>query len=729
MKKKNILISLCAFSAIIGTGCIWLVLHLNNRVNNSLEKGWFTPPIEYYTAPEKINVGMYLPPSRLIKKLKERYYSQVSHQKQISPGHFKIENCSHLNSEVTPEYCLSWQDTDTKIYFTIGLIENKVSLLKEDQRPAEFIFLKPFLFAQYENEQPILKQFKNKISAFPFYCLQAALAAEDHQFITHEGISFKAIIRALWRNIRAGRLVEGGSTITQQLIKNIFFNHKKSFWRKFQEQIMALLLEQKLSKDQILMAYLNIVYMGQSGVFRIHGFGSAAEYYINKPLSQLNLSECALLAGLIKSPGRYKPSTDNKKILNRRNYILDTLHKKQIINKEELTTAKVKPIIVHKKKFSTPIYFTDTIYKQMKQLNLPMKKGLKVFTTLFPDLQQKADVSLQAGLKWIENKRLKKELKEKSLQAVLINVDISTGAVRAIIGGRSFKESQFNRAIQAKRQVGSLMKPVVVLAAMIEDKELNPLSIIKDTKFTHKYDTHIWSPKNYKNDYRGSVFLYEALGFSLNSAIARLGLKTGLELIANTLKLLGGPPLIKAHPSLILGAIEMSPWQASQIFLTIARMGDFKKQYIIEKITDLKGKTLYEYEQREQKEEIDPKKIAVLLGMLKEVAKSGTARWLKNFPGPMAGKTGTTNEEKDAWFVGFTPETLTLTWLGFDNNQSHHLTGAEGALPLWEVFMRKILPSLSHRDFSWPKGVMNRNIPPYKKESEKDQEVSLIFEE
>lgn len=694
-----------------------------------MEKGWFTPPIEYYTAPEKISVGMYLPPRQLIKKLKERYYSQIFTQKQISPGHFKIENCNHMHSEVLSEYCLSWQDIDTKVLFTMGLIKNKVSLLKENHQPVEFIFFKPFLFAQYENGQPILKQFKNKISSFPFYCLQAALAAEDHQFITHEGISFKAIIRAFWRNIRAGRLVEGGSTITQQLIKNIFFNHKKSFWRKFQEQIMALLLEQKLSKDQILIAYLNIVYMGQSGVFRIHGFGSAAEYYINKPLSQLNLSECALLAGLIKSPGRYKPSTDNKKILNRRNYILDTLHKKQIINQEELIAAKAKPITNHKKSFPTPIYFTDTIYKQMKQLNLPMKKGLKVSTTLLPDFQQKADASLQAGLKWIENKRLKEELKNKALQAVLINVDVSTGAVRAIIGGRSFKESQFNRAIQAKRQVGSLMKPIVALAAMIEDLNLNPLSIIEDTKFIHKYDTHTWSPKNYKNDYRGSVFLYEALGFSLNSAIARLGIKTGLEPIAHTLKLLGGPPLNKVHPSLILGAIEMSPWQASQVFLTIARMGEFKKQHIIRKVTNIEGKTLYENKQKEQIEQINPKKIAVLVGMLKEVTKSGTARWLKNFPGPMAGKTGTTNEEKDAWFVGFTPETLTLTWLGFDNNQSHHLTGAEGALPLWEIFMRKVFPTLPNKDFSWPEGVINKTLHPYEKKPEKTPEVSLIFEE
>ena len=712
------------FSFILG-----LTFHLNKHINSSLEKGWFQPSeelIEYYTAPEKIHLKLNISANRLKEKLQRRYYVFVSHLENLRPGTFTFQDKKKY---------LSWQEFHSEDVFTAYFHHKNIVSLRKNNKPVDFIFLKPFLFAQYEQGEPILKKFK-PLSEFPFYCLQAVLAAEDHQFITHEGISPKAIIRAVWRNLRAGRLAEGGSTITQQLVKNIFLNQKKSFWRKFREQIMALLLETKLNKDQILTAYLNIVYMGQRGVFRIYGFGSASEHYMGKPLSFLNVSECALLASIIKSPGRYNPSTNNKKALHRRNHILDNLYKKQILNKKEWDKAKKEAIKASNQKPSF-IYFTDTVHKKIKNMQLPTKRGLKIFTTLYPDFQEKAQQTIVENMKWLEKNRLKKELKN-TLQVALINVDTATGAVRSIIGGRHFKTSQFNRAIQAKRQVGSLMKPMVVLSALIENSQLNPLSLVEDTKFTYKYDNQSWSPKNYKEIYKGFVPLFEVLTYSLNAGTARLGIKTGLKPLLKTIRKLGGPVLTTVHPSLILGAIEMSPWEISQIFLTIANMGEYKKQHIIEKIINSKGHTLYEH-QLEKKRALDPKKTAVVVGMLKEVTRSGTARWLKEFPVPIAGKTGTTNEEKDAWFVGFSPETLTLVWLGFDDNRSHQLTGAEGALPLWEFFMKKILSSLSNKDFNWPEGVISQTIYQEKKElkntqppfpeSEKDKPIQLIFEE
>jgi len=786
VKRRYLIFILCLLCFLTGgIGFFLLVSHLNSRIDNSLERGWFSPPVEYYTAPEQITPGTSLSPPDLKEKLRHRYYTQISSKEPTTfypnqrlqntseaedhDSDQEIENpdsdqnienpdsdqeaedpdtdqkTEHHNSDQETENQnllidhVSWTNPNTDDTFTVSFVNNKVHSLQKNRLPVDLIPLKPFLFAQYENGEPVLKQFNplKKKFPFPFYCLQSVLAAEDHRFITHKGISLKSIIRAVWKNLLAGRLVEGGSTITQQLVKNIFFSHKKSFWRKFQEQIMALLLEKKLTKDEILNAYLNIVYMGQSGVFRIHGLGSAAEHYTGKPLSRLNLSECALLAGLIKSPGRYKPSADNTKILKRRNHILDTLYEKQIINKEELTAAKAGPIKLNIKKHTLPAYFTDTVYKKIIQLDLPLKKGLKVFTTLYPDFQEKALPSVQQGLNRLENNRLKKKIKNQLLQAALISIDVPTGAVRAVAGGRSFKVSQFNRAIQAKRQIGSLMKPVVVMSALLENPRLNPLSLVEDTKFTHKYGNKSWSPKNYKNLYKGQVPLYKALTDSLNAGIAGLGIQTGLEPLVQTIQKLGGGSVREAHPSLILGALEITPWQVAQMFLTIANMGEYRKQHIIRKVTDLKGKTLYKHKE-EKKSILDPKKTAVVIGMLKEVTKTGTARWLKNFPAPVAGKTGTTNEEKDAWFVGFTPEIVTLVWVGFDNNQSHYLTGAAGALPIWEIFMRKILPFLSKEDFIWPQGVVYREAH-QKKESpdtnqktkspDTDQTVQLIFEE
>ena len=766
MTKKTVFLVFLLLFILIGSVTIsWLFLHLNQGLNNSLEKGWHRPLVEYYTAPEKILLGTTLSPREWKKKLQQRYYIPLPHKETLRPGYFlynKDKSCREKTKKGQPpfpndfnkkqaekkpdkkdlnqdkiEQSLSWQDSNTNEFFCVGFKNNKTAFLQKNHKEVDFIILKPFVFAQYENNEPILKQFK-PLNVFPFYCLQSVLTAEDHQFITHEGISLKAIIRAIGRNLRAGRLSEGGSTITQQLIKNIFFSHKKSFRRKFQEQIMALLLETKLSKDEILTAYLNIVYMGQSGVFRIHGFSAAAEYYFNKDISHLGLSECAILASLIKSPGRYKPSTSNPSLLKRRNHILNKLYEKSIISEKELKRSLSQAITVNIKKSSPPIYFTDTVYKKIKEMNLPWKKGLKVFTTLYPDFQEKANQSIKEGLKWLDPP---KGVKGRPLQAALVNVDIATGAVRTIVGGRDFKTSQFNRAIQAKRQIGSLIKPAVILSALREKPNLNALSIVEDRKFIHKYQgSRVWSPKNYKNDYRGEVPLYQLLTFSLNAGTARLGLNTGLKPLIKTIKDLSGPsfPTPTPHPSLVLGALEISPWRVAQMFLTIANMGSYKKQHIIKKVTNLKGTILYEYKDKTN-QVLNKTKTAILVGMLKEVTQSGTARWLKNFYAPVAGKTGTTNDEKDAWFVGFTPEFLTVVWVGFDNNKAHHLSGAKGALPLWESFMKKILPYLSAKDFNWPKEIVHRiisiqnkkikkNHPVQNKKPKEVEEIQLVFE-
>lgn len=781
MRKKTVfkVFAFCIF--LMCSALSLLVLRLNARINNSLKTSWFPPPVRYYTAPKKILVGSILSSKELEEKLTQRHYKFSQETSYPDSGYFLSrtgKNCpdflqatkfvedtsyndangnndqpllkSHTHSLTIPlpsldqfKECLLWKKKSTNTLFTAVFVNNRLYSLQKENHPVSSIDLEPVLFAEYENGEPVLRQ-TQPLDTFPFNCRQAVLSAEDHQFILHEGISLKAIIRAIWSNIRKFRLAEGGSTITQQLVKNLFFSQKKSFWRKFQEQITALLLEIKLSKkspkdkifedikdpkDKILTAYLNIIYMGQSGSFRIHGFGSASEYYIGKPVSDLNLSECALLAGIIKSPGRYKPSKNNNAIFLRRNHILKVMYQKQIINEEELKKAQSKPIKKNIKRQNPSAYFTDAVYKQIKSLNIPMETGLKIFTTLYPDFQAKADQAVQQGLKWLEKNRLKKNLKSSlQLQSALINVDVSTGAVRAITGGRDFKASQFNRAIQAKRQIGSLMKPVVILSALLENPSLTPISLVKDKKFTHKYGKQSWSPKNYKENYKGTVPLYLALAHSLNAGIARLGIQTGLNSLVQTLQKLGGPSNVSAHPSLILGAIETSPWETAQIFLTIANMGQYRKQYLIQKVTDLSDNILYEHNIKESTS-IDAKKTAVLVGMLKEVTQSGTARGLKSFSLPVAGKTGTTNEEKDAWFVGFTPESLTVVWVGFDDNRSHYLTGATGALPIWKTFMKKILPALSQKTFDWPEGVAYQTLSQQKKDSEKAQDIQLIFEQ
>ena len=616
-----------------------------------------------------------------------------------------------------------------------GWLEPPVQFYAEDLSQKE-----TFLFAQYEKGRPLLKYTK-PLEEFALECRWAVLVAEDQGFITHKGISLKGILRAVWKNLKAWRMAEGASTITQQLVKNLFLSPKKTLWRKFKEQIMAGLIEVRLSKDEILNLYLNIIYMGQAGAFQVRGLESAALHYTGKSAKDLNLSECALLAGIIKSPGRYNPFKKPDRALNRRNHILNTMKEKNFINEAEWKKARALKIPSTKPLSRHFIYFTEAVYKKLAEKNISLNQGLKVFTSLDSEFQLKAGEAVEQSLKNLSKTMPNKEAEE-LLQTALMSVDVETGGVKALIGGRDFKASQFNRALMAKRQIGSLIKPFVVLNALIQTPDLNPLSDVLDKKFTYTYGRlkQKWSPKNYKNQYAGETTLYKALALSLNAGIARLGLEYDMKSLTALIKQAGGPELKNTHPSLLLGALELSPWEVSEIYLALAGLGKSPNLHIIKEVQNLKGEVLYQKPSLALEPALDPKKTAVLIGMLKRVIKNGTGRSLKNFPLNLAGKTGTTNDTLDAWFAGFSPEILTVVWLGFDEGQTLGLTGAGGAIPIWKNFMTKILPNLSVKDFHWPKGVKEKfvkpdeidfkeeDILPVKKDSQAVDPILLIFE-
>lgn len=763
MSKKIIIRMIILFIPIVFASLLILVFNLNRQINMSLERGWFQPPVELYSSPIHLKKNQALAPEQLKYWLKHRDYTFVTKQnpQDLMSGEFtssiECSNTSEDNKSI--DLCIYWRDEEKHLY-QINFFDKHLIVIKRNDNNINHTTLQPILFARYEQEQAILKQIKN-LSQFPLHCLQAVMAAEDHQFITHEGISFKGIARAIWKNLIAGRMSQGASTITQQLIKNIFLHPKKTLWRKFKEQLMAVLIETKLNKDQILELYLNVIYMGQIGAFQIHGFGASALHYTGKPVEHLNISECALIAGLIKSPGRHNPFKNPDTARNRRNHVLENMYNNNFITQIQWQKAKVQKLPEDKKYFSPhTAYFTDTVYRKLKEHDLSTKKGLKVFTTWRPMIQNTAATAVQSNLKWLDrqsrlqtqqnqkqkNQEQKDKQEEEQLQVALISVDIATGEILSIIGGRNFTSSQFNRAIQAKRQIGSLIKPFVVLNALIQVPDLNPLSALQDERFIHKYGNQEWNPKNYKDKYYGQVPLYKALSLSLNSATARLGLQTDLTSLIKLIEQSGGPVIKEKHPSLFLGAVELTPWEVTQMYLTLARMGQHQKPHIIKEVQTLTGKTVYKYSNEEELDAkpLDAKKIAVLTGMLKQTTKSGTAQNLKNFPIPVAGKTGTTNDTRDAWFAGWTAEVLTVAWVGFDNNTSHGLTGAGGALPIWKSFMTKNLAWLAEEDFSWPKGVTEKQVsstdidisedmvlienPESEEENKTKQTFPLIFE-
>ena len=570
----------------------------------------------------------------------------------------------------------------------------------------------PVLFVQREGTKSHLRT-KFKISEVPYLCLQAITISEDRNFLLHKGASISSILRAFFKNIQNFQIKEGGSTITQQLVKNKFLSHEKTFKRKWVELIISLILESKLTKDEILELYLNTIYMGNTGTYSLYGFASASRYYFNKNLKNLKAHECALLSAIVPSPGRFNPFSKTEKALQRRNMILNKLKEQEIISETEWEIAKEKALPTPNSSPTRASYFIQAVDQELQTLGIDLNQNLKVYTTLDLKIQNQAYKAMKKTLN---------ALNKENLEGALVFIDLKTNQVKALVGGKNFQQSQFNRALNAKRPIGSLVKPWTYLSSLIY-QDMDPLSVLIDEHFTEGK----WSPKNYKNRYYGKVPLYFALIHSLNTASARLALKTKIKNIIKTCKKLGAKSSIQDHPSIGLGALELSPLEVSQMYSTLARMGSYMELSFIEKVMS-EDQIIYVNNKKEE-QKLSKQKTAVIIGIMKQVINTGTAKWIKDFwPYNSAGKTGTSNEERDSWFVGFTPEYLSTAWIGHDDNSPHGLSGSAGALSLWLNFMKNL--EIKDVDFKWPSDVIIKNIPQKKAILVKeipDQEENIQF--
>lgn len=582
------------------------------------------------------------------------------------------------------------------------------------------VVLEPERFAQYYGDKPILRD-EVSLSNAPAQCLNAVLAIEDAGFLEHSGISFKAMARALWSAIRTvGKRREGASTLTQQTVKNFFLTQERTLRRKITEIFMAVLLENKLDKDKIFEIYINTIYMGQNGVFEVRGFASAARHYFGADLQDLNLSQCALLAGVLNGPGVYDPFTKPERALSRRAKVLDDMVKNNFISNDESAAAKAAPLPKRKVTGLTEPapYFVQTVRRQLQDKGIDESDGLRIYTTLSLRAQETAYQAVRAGLERLEttNNYLKKvKAQGKNLEAVLLSADPATGFVQALVGGRGFKRSPYNRAFDSRRQVGSVMKPFVFLAALEAMDEsgrfYTPMSLLKDEAFTHKYQGQSWSPRNYDGKFLGEVPMFFALKESLNAGTAWLGLKVGLENIVDVAQRMGVTSKIEPLPSLTLGAFELHPWEVLQSYGAIARMGELVPATFIIRVEDLAGELIYEYEpEPEQVAAADA--TASLVSIMQQALESGTARAARliGFTHPAAGKTGTTNDKKDAWFAGFTPHHVAVVWVGYDDNTTHNLTGASGAVPIWAQYMKGYATTFPPENFPLPPGTVRATI-------------------
>ncbi len=526
--------------------------------------------------------------------------------------------------------------------------------------------------------------------------LEALLAVEDRSFYEHFGIDPKGVARAALANLRAGRTVQGASTLTQQLVKNFFLSNERTLTRKLNEALMAVLLELHYSKDEILEAYSNEIYLGQDGSRAIHGFGLAARFYFDRPLAELELPHAALLVGLVKGPSYYDPRRHPERASARRAVVLDAMVAEGFISPEQAAAAKAAPLGVGARPASgvTPYpAYLDLVQRQLRESYREedlTSEGLKIFTTLDPRLQEIAERTVSGMLPTLE-KGVK--LKPETLQGAAMIADPDTGEVLALVGGRDVRLAGFNRVLDARRPAGSTLKPAVYLTALEEPARFTLATRLDDGPFSYQVPGGpVWSPSNYDRRHHGSVMLRDALARSYNIPTVRLGLDVGVARVVAMLKRLGVRQDLAPYPSVLLGAADLTPFEIAQMYQTLASGGFRAPLRAIREVTTQDGRPLTRYPLAIEMV-VEPGPAYLIRQALQAVvregtAAGGTARLDRKLN--LAGKTGTTDDLRDSWFAGFSGNLMTVVWLGRDDNKPTGLSGSTGALKVWAELMRQL---------------------------------------
>jgi penicillin-binding protein 1B len=558
-----------------------------------------------------------------------------------------------------------------------------------------------------------------RLSETPRLLINAVLAAEDRRFFEHGPVDPTSLARAAWANVRSGRVAQGGSTITQQLVKTRLLTPQRTMLRKVQEAWLALLVEYRYPKNQILEAYLNEIYLGQRDSQAIRGMGAAARVYFGKEVHQLTTGEAAALAGMVRAPNIYSPAADLEKSRIRRNAVLARMREVGVIGVDEYNRARTEPMRVvawSASGLSAP-YFVDAVRQELEQRfddsDLRGRPNVRIATSLDLVLQRFAEQAMARGLDRLETTtpRVRQTKGSPGLQAALVAIDPATGEIRALVGGRDYRTSQFNRALLAHRQPGSAFKPFVYATAL-HPKNGRPrftaASIVDDSPVTIQVSTGSWTPRNYEDRYEGPVTLRRALEQSLNTATVRIAQAVGPDDVLATAQAFGLGDNSSAVPSIALGAFEVTPIELARAYTPFANGGLRAGAVTAVRAVQLgNGRVSPPTSHAEPVRVISPAEAYVMTALLQGVIRSGTgaASQGSSVFGDVAGKTGTTNEGRDAWFVGYSPRLLTVVWVGFDNGQPHGMSGAQAALPIWADFMRQAQAAYGARPFTVPEGV------------------------
>lgn len=673
---------------------IW-TLYLDVVVRDKFEGKKWSLPARVYARPLELYQGLSLTPVAFEQELRSlgyRFENDAS-----SPGHV-VKKVSSASADVTYQIHSRgfefWDKQEPAQKFMVRVANGSVqSLMDVAGADLPLVRLEPEEIGGFypaDKEDRLLV----RLADLPPLLGETLLAVEDKHFLEHHGVSPMAILRAAWVNVRQGDVVQGGSTITQQLVKNFYLsNEQRFFQRKIPEAIMAVLLEVHYSKSEILETYINEVFLGQSGARAIHGFALASQHYFRQPLSEIKPQDLALLVGLVKGASYYNPWKHPERAKERRNIVLGVMHQEGLITAAQLKIAQAAPLgVVAESEASAKTYpaFMELVKRQLKQdydEDDLRSEGLRIFTTLSPMVQRQAEKSLHLRVEQLE-----KQYKTKNVQGSVVITSVGGGEILALLGDKNPRFDGFNRALDAKRQIGSLMKPFVYLTALEIPQTFNLGTTLSDAPVSYKSGGKWWAPQNADKKDHGDIPLYRALAHSYNQSTARLGMTLGLRSVAKTVKAAGYAGDVPELPAMLLGSLEMTPFEVATIYHTLAAEGVYTPLHAIREVQTAEGKPLKRYPlELEQRFSIES--TFQLQYAMQRTMREGTGRSAYNvLPSTLdvAGKTGTTNDQRDSWFAGFSGEHVAVVWLGRDDNSATPLSGAGGALQVWTDFMKHI---------------------------------------
>ncbi len=709
--SKRILIALGAFSLLFLGYCLYLFQNLDSIMSQqpALEK-----PSIIYSDIFIIKKGDFFSNTALKERLEEL---KINLNENNSVFSFKEKNWDVPESILPLESQLRIAgDAQVQIEVADDIVQ-KIIVNSEEK---EAYVIEPTPIARLSGSTTEIREYL-PLDQIPTRLLQAIIAIEDQRFLEHVGFDPRGLARAIWINLRRGSMSQGGSTLTQQLIKNLLGTRQKTITRKMKELVLAFLIEMKYSKEQILEKYLNELYFGQVGAMEIHGVSEAARYFFNKQLDRLSLAECAILAGIVRGPYFYSPYRAKERTLERQQTVLKKMAELKLISTSELNSA-----VKEKINFAPPLtginkapYFVDFVKAQiLDELSEKISRdvltteGLKVYSTLDLPIQRRADEAVFKNVTALEAKyKIQRPLR---LEGLLVASEPATGFVRALVGGRSYNETSFNRVLNMRRSVGSSFKPIVYLTGFMKgtDSQGNPIHsawMVDDEPWSYEYDKKKWSPKNYEKAYRGKITLREAFVNSINIPMAKLATDLGVDLILDTAEKLGLGTELPRVPSIALGSVSLSSSELLSVYNIFANMGENVDLTTVRVITDANGVVIAKFNPQAT-QVFERKYFTILNELLHAVTTEGTSKALPQlgYDKFSYGKTGTTNFYRDAWFTGFSQGLSAVTWVGFDElkipdeedvkavrkfKSPALLTGAGTALPIWASFYKGVFPS------------------------------------